>query len=48
LDFNGVLGLGAIEAIPTGSSPFRQVHQAGKSWVVNPTLEFTRIFDRSQ
>jgi hypothetical protein len=45
LDFNGVLGLGEIQAIPTGSSPFRQVHQAGRPWVVNPTLEFTRIFD---
>ena len=44
LDFNGVLGLGEIQAIPTGSSPFRQVHQAGRPWVVNPTLEFTRIF----
>lgn len=46
LDFNGVLGLGAIEAIPTGSSPFRQVHQAGQPWVVNPTLEFRRIYSQ--
>jgi len=36
VDFNGKLGLGEIEAIPTGSSPFRQVHQAGR--------EFRRIF----
>ncbi len=43
VDFNGVLGLGEIQAIPTGSSPFRQVHQAGKGWVINPTLEFRRI-----
>lgn len=43
LDFNGLLGLGAIEAIPTGSSPFRQVHQAGRGWVTIPTLEFRRI-----
>ena len=46
IDFNGVLGLGAIEAIPVGSSPFRQVHQAGRGWVTVPTLEFRRI--RSQ
>jgi len=45
LDFNGVLGLGEIEAIPTGSAPFRQVQQAGRGWVVNPTLEFRRIFE---
>ena len=44
VDFNGMLGLGAIEAIPVGSSPFRQVHQAGQGWVSNPTLEFRRIF----
>jgi len=44
VDFNGLLGLGEIEAIPTGSSPFRQVHQAGRGWVSNPTLEFRRIF----
>ena len=43
LDFNGVLGLGAIECIPTGSSPFRQVHQSGKGWVINPVLELRRI-----
>lgn len=48
IDFNGVLGLGQIEAIPTGSSPFRQVHQAGRDWVTNPTLEFRRIYDASQ
>jgi len=45
VDFNGVLGLGEIQAIPVGSSPFRQVHQAGKGWVINPTLEFRRILD---
>jgi len=44
VDFNGVLGLGEIEAIPTGSSPFRQVHQAGQGWVSNPVLEFRRIY----
>lgn len=44
VDFNGLLGLGAIEAVPTGSSPFRQVHQAGQDWVINPTLEFRRIY----
>jgi len=43
VDFNGVLGLGSFEAIPVGSSPFRQVHQAGKRWVINPVLEFRRI-----
>lgn len=43
VDFNGVLGLGEIEAIPVGSSPFRQVHQAGRGWVTVPTLEFRRI-----
>jgi hypothetical protein len=47
LNFNGVLGLGAIRAIPIGSSPFRQVRQAGRQSVVNPTLEFRRIFDQS-
>ena len=46
IDFNGVLGLGAIEAIPVGSSPFRQVHQAGRGWVTVPTLEFRRIFSQ--
>lgn len=44
VDFNGVLGLDEIEAIPVGSSPFRQVHQAGRGWVTVPTLEFRRIF----
>ena len=43
LDFNGELGLGAIDAIPVGSSPLRQVHQAGRGWVTVPTLEFRRI-----
>ena len=46
IDFNGVLGLGAIEAIPVGSSPFRQVHQAGRGWVTVPTLEFRRILSQ--
>jgi len=45
LDFNGLLGLGAVQAIPTGSSPFRQVQQAGRGWAVVPTLELRRIFD---
>lgn len=44
VDFNGVLGLGEIKAIPVGSSPFRQVHQAGRGWVTVPTLEFRRIY----
>lgn len=44
VDFNGLLGLGAIEAIPTGSSPFRQVHSAGRGWTTVPTLEFRRIY----
>lgn len=43
LDFNGVLGLGEFDVIPVGSSPFRQVHQAGQDWVVAPQLEFRRI-----
>lgn len=43
LDFNGVLGLGAVDVMPVGSSAFRQVHQAGKGWVINPVLEFRRI-----
>lgn len=43
LDFQGVLGLGAVDVIPVGSGPFRQVHQAGKGWVINPTLELRRI-----
>ena len=46
IDFNGILGLGAIEAIPVGSSPFRQVHQAGRGWVTVPTLEFRRILSQ--
>ena len=46
IDFNGVLGLGAIEAIPVGSSPFRQVHQAGRGWVTIPTLDFRRILSQ--
>ena len=46
IDFNGKLGLGAIEAIPVGSSPFRQVHQAGRGWVTVPTLEFRRILSQ--
>jgi hypothetical protein len=44
VDFGGHLGLGEIEAMPVGSSPFRQVHQAGKGWVINPTFEFRRTF----
>jgi hypothetical protein len=47
LDFNGVLGLGEVRAIPVGSSPFRQVHSAGQRWVSSPTLEFRRVFDAS-
>lgn len=43
LDFNGVLGLGEFDVVPVGSGPFRQVHQAGKGWVINPTLELRRI-----
>jgi hypothetical protein len=45
VDFNGVLGLGAIKAVPIGSSPFRQVHQAGQDWVSSPVLEFRRVLD---
>lgn len=45
IDFDGAFGLGEIQAIPVGSSPFRQVHQSGKGWVVNPVLEFRRILD---
>jgi hypothetical protein len=45
VDFDGVLGLGEISAIPVGSSPFRQVHQSGQRWVTSPTLEFRRTFD---
>jgi len=45
VDFGGVLGLGSIEAMPTGSSPFRQVQQAGRRTVTAPTLEFRRVFD---
>jgi len=44
IDFNGVLGLGAIEAVPTGSSPFRQVHTAGRDWVTVPQAEWRRIY----
>ncbi len=44
LDFNGLLGLGQFDVIPTGSAPFRQVSQAGKGWVINPTMELRRIF----
>jgi hypothetical protein len=47
VDFNGVLGLGEIQAIPVGSGPFRQVHQSGQDWVINPELSFRRIFDTS-
>jgi hypothetical protein len=47
VDFNGVAGLGEIRAIPIGSSPFRQVRQAGRRTVQTPTLEFRRIFDQS-
>jgi hypothetical protein len=47
VDFNGILGLGEIQAIPVGSGPFRQVHQSGQDWVINPELSFRRIFDTS-
>jgi len=47
VNFNGMLGLGEIQAIPVGSSPFRQVHQAGKGWVTSPVLEFRRILSQS-
>jgi len=45
VDFNGVLGLGAIEAVPVGSAPFRQVQSAGQDWVTVPQLELRRIFE---
>jgi hypothetical protein len=45
IDFNGLAGLGEIRAIPIGSSPFRQVRQAGRKTVTTPTLEFRRILD---
>jgi hypothetical protein len=45
VDFNGFAGLGKIRAIPIGSSPFRQVRQAGRRTVTTPTLEFRRILD---
>jgi hypothetical protein len=44
VDFNGVLGLGAIEAVPVGSAPFRQVQSAGQDWVTVPQLELRRIY----
>ena len=44
VDFNGMLGLGAIEAVPVGSAPFRQVQSAGQDWVTVPTLELRRIY----
>jgi hypothetical protein len=43
VDFQGLAGLGEIRAIPIGSSPFRQVRQAGRKTVTVPTLEFRRI-----
>lgn len=48
VNFNGLLGLGEIEAMPVGSSPFRQVHQAGRGWVSAPVLELRRTFDTEQ
>jgi len=45
LKFNGVIGLGDIQCIPVGSGPFRQVHQSGKGWVLNPVLELRRIYN---
>jgi len=47
LKFNGVLGLGDVQCIPVGSGPFRQVHQSGKGWVINPVLELRRILNTS-
>ena len=47
LKFNGVLGLGDVQCIPVGSGPFRQVHQSGKGWVLNPVLELRRILNTS-
>lgn len=44
VNFNGALGIGEIEAMPVGSAPFRQVHQAGRGWVSVPTLEFRRVY----
>jgi len=44
VDFNGMLGLGAIEAVPVGSAPFRQVQSAGQDWVTVPSLELRRIY----
>jgi hypothetical protein len=46
VDFQGLAGLGEIRAIPIGSSPFRQVRQAGRKTVTVPTLEFRRIFSQ--
>ena len=45
VDFNGVLGLGEIEAVPVGSAPFRQVQSAGQDWVTVPQLELRRIYN---
>jgi hypothetical protein len=45
VDFNGMLGLGEIEAVPVGSAPFRQVQSAGQDWVTVPQLELRRIFE---
>jgi hypothetical protein len=45
VDFNGLAGLGEIRAFPLGSSPFRQVRQAGRKTVTTPTLKFRRILD---
>lgn len=44
VNFNGLLGIGEIEAMPVGSSPFRQVHQAGRGWVTVPVLDLRRTF----
>ena len=44
LDFNGILGLGEVTVMPTGSAPFRQQRQAGDRSVVVPTFEFQRVF----
>lgn len=47
LNFNGLFGFGEFAVFPTGSAPFRHLRQAGDKTIFAPSLEFTRVFDKT-
>jgi len=43
VDFQGFLGLGEFDAMPTGSSAFRETRLAGRGWAQVPAFSLRRI-----